>query len=263
MWAGGQAGGRAGGRAGGAQMHARAERTLLPSLNSHPPPPGRSWSLGTLIYEMLVGFAPFEGADQMTTIRNILTGTLVIPPALAAADPAAADAITQLLARNVVDRLGCRREGAAEIFRHPWFAVVDFEALLRKELPAPWRPEPAADNDDDALAGGRGDARYFDAYEESDGEPEGPAPAARKLSRDGAADGSGGSSGSGGSEDEDEEEDGDDGDAFVLADELPARLLSPIASPARSPAAAPSGGAAAAAPPAASSADEERFFADF
>ena len=238
------------------------------------PPSFRSWSLGTLIFEMLVGYAPFEGDDQMSTIRNILTGTLTIPPQLVAADPAAADIITQLLARNVVDRLGCRRDGAAEIFRHPWFASIDFDALLRKEMPAPWRPEPA----DEAVADDRGDARYFDTYDESEGEAEGPRPARNvtddargdKGSVNGAEeikkDGDGGNDDDDDDDDDDEEEDG--GDAFVLTDELPARLLSPSASPATSarvPADATSGAAAAPAvsAAAASAADEARFFADF
>jgi serine/threonine protein kinase len=177
---------------------------------------------------MLAGFAPYEGADQMTTIRNILTGALAIPPALAAADPDAADIITQLLARNVVDRLGCRREGAAEIFRHPWFAGIDFAALLRKELPAPWTPERAADDD----------VRYFEAYDESDGEGETEGPALRRAAP--PADGGGGG---------DDDGDGDDGgDAFALSVDLPARLLSPLSSPAAmAPAAAGAGAAAAAA----------------
>ena len=174
----------------------------------------RSWSLGTLIFEMLVGFAPFEGADQMATIRNILTGELQIPPVLAAADPDAADIIRQLLARNVVDRLGCRREGAGEIFRHKWFASIDFAALLRKELPAPWRPAPAADDD----------ARYFETYEESDGEGEHEGPCLRPP----PAPAAGGGSVVATDDDEDDDDDGDDGgDAFAHNDDLPARLLSP------------------------------------
>ena len=178
----------------------------------------RSWSLGTLIFEMLVGYAPFEGADQMATIRSILTGALQIPPALAAADPDAADIITQLLARNVVDRLGCRREGADEIFRHKWFASIDFAALLRKELPAPWCPAHAADDD----------ARYFETYEESDGEgePEGPC-----LRCPPPAPEAGGDSDASADDDDDDDAEDDGGDAFVVNNEdLPARLLSPLSS---------------------------------
>lgn len=103
---------------------------------------------------MLVGYAPYEGEDQMTTFRNILQGNLEFPDFIT--DEAAMDIVRQLLAKDVVDRLGCRKAGVAEIFEHPWFAALDFAALVEKTLEAPWLPELEAEDD----------VRYFESYED-------------------------------------------------------------------------------------------------
>lgn len=176
------------------------------------------WALGTLIAEMLLGYAPFEGEDQPTTFRNILHSKLALPEELEETDPHACDLIRQLLAKNVVDRLGCRRDGVAEIFSHPWFAAVDFPALLRRELPAPWLPELAADDD----------ARYFEAYSDSEGEDE-----EEDGDADAGADVDGSASQSQGDGEDDEDEDADDGDAeelegedqFEFSESIPGHLV--------------------------------------
>ena len=149
------------------------------------------WALGTLIYEMLVGYAPYEGDDQMTTFRNILRGDLQFPDFLV--DYQARDIIRHLLARDVVDRLGCRRDGVQEIFDHAWFEDIDWAALVAKSLPAPWLPELE----------GEDDVRYFESYERSeDGDGEG----------DGEDEGEGEGDG-----DEDGEEGGKEGDGEDVA----------------------------------------------
>ncbi|RYG50527.1 hypothetical protein EON67_05110, partial [archaeon] len=113
--------------------------------------------MGTLIFEMLAGFAPYEGDDQMTTFRNILEGRLDIPDEIE--DEESRDVIAKLLARSVVDRLGCKKDGVDEIFAHPWFAKVSMEQLLRKAVRAPWKPDLEAEDD----------SRYFEEYEDSEG----------------------------------------------------------------------------------------------
>lgn len=175
------------------------------------------WALGTLIAEMLLGYAPFEGEDQPTTFRNILHSKLSLSEELEESDPHACDLIRQLLAKNVVDRLGCRRDGVAEIFAHPWFASVDFNALLRRELPAPWLPQLAADDD----------ARYFESYSDSEGEDdddEGDGEADASADVDGSA-----SQGDADEDDEDEgadgEEDVEDEDHFEISESIPQHLV--------------------------------------
>jgi protein kinase X len=50
------------------------------------------------------------------------------------------DLIHRLLQKDVTKRLGCLRGGAGDIKAHRFFRGLDWDALLRKELPAPWKP---------------------------------------------------------------------------------------------------------------------------
>jgi serine/threonine kinase 32 len=49
----------------------------------------------------------------------------------------------QLLDRNPKTRMACqsRERGLAEFQKHPWFASLDWDKLLAKELPAPFVPD--------------------------------------------------------------------------------------------------------------------------
>jgi len=46
------------------------------------------------------------------------------------------------LDRNASTRLGAKGD-VNEIISHPWFADFDFDALLRQEIPPPYKPDPA------------------------------------------------------------------------------------------------------------------------
>ncbi|KAL6768995.1 hypothetical protein ACKKBG_A17060 [Auxenochlorella protothecoides x Auxenochlorella symbiontica] len=96
------------------------------------------WSLGAIMFEMVVGFPPFYSDDPMTTCRKIVNwATYLRFPAEAEASlsPAAKDLIMRLLC-DVDRRLG--GHGAAEIKRHPFFRGVDWVRLY--ESPPPYRP---------------------------------------------------------------------------------------------------------------------------
>lgn len=47
-----------------------------------------------------------------------------------------------MLDRNAASRLGAKGD-VNEIISHPWFSDIDFEALLRKEILPPYKPDPA------------------------------------------------------------------------------------------------------------------------
>jgi protein kinase A len=91
--------------------------------------------------------------------RNILRANISFPSDLD--DHPLMDLIGQLLARKVVQRIGCRKGGAAEIKAHPWLAGVPWPSLLKRTLPAPWIPPLNGECDtshfdvsEDATAGG-------------------------------------------------------------------------------------------------------------
>ena len=98
------------------------------------------WTLGVLLYEMMVGLPPFYSEDQNEMYRRIVSDPLRFP------DPAdgivisreARDILTRLLERNPTKRFGAN--GAQEIRKHPFFASVDFEKLYRKQIAPPFRP---------------------------------------------------------------------------------------------------------------------------
>jgi len=73
-------------------------------------------------------------------------------------DPLARDLISNCLAGDLSKRYGNTHRGSIEIFRHAWFAEVNWEMLVRKEIPAPYVP---------ALRGD-GDSSQFEAYAEND-----------------------------------------------------------------------------------------------
>jgi len=55
----------------------------------------------------------------------------------------AQDLINKLLTKDPKTRLGVN--GASEILEHPWFADLDMDALLQKQVTPPYRPSNKAD----------------------------------------------------------------------------------------------------------------------
>ena len=93
------------------------------------------WYLfGTLLYEMVVGTPPYFSRDKNELFHNIKHGKLRLPKQ---ASPEVKDLITKLLERNPRDRLGSGPLGTAEIKDHPFFAGIDWDAVLRRQLRPP------------------------------------------------------------------------------------------------------------------------------
>jgi serine/threonine protein kinase len=102
------------------------------------------WSLGILFYEMIAGFSPFYTNDTQLMYRRILFGKLKFPKGFFSDD--AKSLIKGLLARNPHSRLGSQND-AEEIKNHPFFANVDWDALYRKQVPPPFKPNVTSDDD--------------------------------------------------------------------------------------------------------------------
>ncbi|XP_020586296.1 serine/threonine-protein kinase tricorner-like [Phalaenopsis equestris] len=95
------------------------------------------WSLGAIMYEMLVGYPPFYSEEPMSTCRKIVNWKTHLKfPVEAKLSPQAKDLITKLLC-NVEKRLGTR--GAHEIKAHAWFKDINWDRLYLME--AAFKPE--------------------------------------------------------------------------------------------------------------------------
>ncbi|KAL0456976.1 UNVERIFIED_CONTAM: Serine/threonine-protein kinase-like [Sesamum latifolium] len=112
------------------------------------------WSLGAIMYEMLVGYPPFYSDEPMSTCRKIVNWRTHLKfPEEVKLSPEAKDLICKLLC-NVEKRLGTR--GADEIKAHPWFKGIEWDKLY--QMKAAFIPEV-----NDEL-----DTQNFEKFEESD-----------------------------------------------------------------------------------------------
>lgn len=125
------------------------------------------WSVGVILYEMVVGYPPFFADDPSTTCQKILhwKKTFAIPR-----EANLSREVTDLIRKLVTDagnRLGTH--GAEEIKRHQFFAGVDWENIRKST--APWVPQ----------LNGLEDTANFDKFEEI--EPFYPTDAIQKKKR--------------------------------------------------------------------------------
>ena len=87
------------------------------------------YTLGVLLYEMLVGLPPHYNEDKMQMYKDITMKVPVIPRVL---PDDARDILERLLQIQPENRLGMGPEGIEEIKRHDFFKEIDWTAVSRK-----------------------------------------------------------------------------------------------------------------------------------
>ncbi|CAG5127031.1 unnamed protein product [Candidula unifasciata] len=94
------------------------------------------WSVGVILYEMVIGQPPFYAPSPAETQYKVINWkeTLMVPHCTNIS-PVTIDLIAQLL-QGPETRLG--RNGATEVKEHKFFSGVNFEGL--RKLPAPLKP---------------------------------------------------------------------------------------------------------------------------
>jgi len=86
-----------------------------------------TWSAGVILYMLIVGRAPFDGADDEEIIENIKKGKFNSKhKKLVASSNEVQDLVKKLLEVNVSKRLS-----AQEALRHPWFKKFDAKSLYK------------------------------------------------------------------------------------------------------------------------------------
>jgi serine/threonine protein kinase len=102
------------------------------------------WSFGCIVYEMLVGLPPFYDENKNKMYRAIMQDEVRFPPAVSAD---AKDLILGLLERNPNSRLGGGEGDYKEIQPHPFFAPLDWNAVMNRTMTPVWVPQLAAETD--------------------------------------------------------------------------------------------------------------------
>ncbi|KAH6783094.1 AGC cGMP-dependent and protein kinase kinase family protein [Perilla frutescens var. hirtella] len=89
------------------------------------------WSVGVILFELLVGIPPFNAEHPQEIFNNIINRDITWPKVPEEISFEAYDLINKLLIENPVQRLGAT--GAAEVKRHPFFKDINWGTLARQK----------------------------------------------------------------------------------------------------------------------------------
>ncbi|RDX66265.1 putative serine/threonine protein kinase IREH1, partial [Mucuna pruriens] len=89
------------------------------------------WSVGIILFELLVGIPPFNAEHPQTIFDNILNRKIPWPRVHEEMSPEAQDLIDRLLTEDPNQRLGAR--GASEVKHHVFFKDINWDTLARQK----------------------------------------------------------------------------------------------------------------------------------
>merc|ERR1711939_279835 len=95
------------------------------------------WTLGILIYEMIVGQPPFCDEDPMGIYQKILAGKIYFPKYF---DKNAKALVKKLLTADLSKRYGNLKNGVDDIKKCKWFLGINWQQLLDKEIAPGYKP---------------------------------------------------------------------------------------------------------------------------
>ncbi|XP_049442899.1 microtubule-associated serine/threonine-protein kinase 2 isoform X3 [Epinephelus fuscoguttatus] len=122
------------------------------------------WAMGVILYEFLVGCAPFFGDTPEELFGQVISDEIIWPEEEEALPLEAQDLISKLLRQNPLERLGTG--SAFEVKQHPFFTELDWNSLLRQK--AEFIPQLESE-DDTSYFDTRSDRyHHVDSEEEDD-----------------------------------------------------------------------------------------------
>ena len=102
------------------------------------------WTLGILIYEMIVGQPPFCDEEPMGIYQKILAGKIYFPKYF---DKNAKALVKKLVTADLSKRYGNLKAGSADVIEHKWFSTLDLKKMEAKEVTPPYKPNVKDDKD--------------------------------------------------------------------------------------------------------------------
>uniref|UniRef100_A0A7E4ZZ97 non-specific serine/threonine protein kinase n=1 Tax=Panagrellus redivivus TaxID=6233 RepID=A0A7E4ZZ97_PANRE len=108
------------------------------------------WGLGVVVYEMVCGRLPFFNADHDKLFELIMRANIRYPTRLT---PVCRDFLSSLMTKKPNRRLGGGPGDFLEVKAHPFFAGLDWDKLILRELTPPFIPDLKDETD----------TKYFDA----------------------------------------------------------------------------------------------------
>ncbi|KAM3618910.1 uncharacterized protein V6R79_000300 [Siganus canaliculatus] len=122
------------------------------------------WAMGVILYEFLVGCAPFFGDTPEELFGQVISDEIIWPEEDEALPQEAQDLISKLLRQNPLERLGTG--SAFEVKQHAFFTELDWNSLLRQK--AEFIPQLESE-DDTSYFDTRSDRyHHIDSEEEDD-----------------------------------------------------------------------------------------------
>ena len=95
------------------------------------------WTMGILLYEMLVGIDPFSDDDPMQIYQKIIKGKINFPKDF---DKNAKSLIKHLLTADTTKRYGCLKNGVKDILNHRLFIGYDWKNFVFLKMEPPYIP---------------------------------------------------------------------------------------------------------------------------
>ena len=115
------------------------------------------WTMGILLYEMLVGIDPFSDDDPMMIYQKVIKGKIRFPKEM---DKNAKSLIKHLLVADITKRYGCLKNGVKDIVNHSFFDNFNWRDFVFMKMDPPYKPNVKSD----------GDTSCFCSYPDSDNE---------------------------------------------------------------------------------------------